>query len=141
MDRREKYLVHGDYDVDGITSTALLVRALRLMGADVSWYVPHRQQEGYDIGKRGVTAARAGGGFDYHRGLRQFVRGGHRGCAGTRDRCDRHRPSRSRQEHGPPPTSLSIQRNRAASILSKALRESEWHISSPRDWFGDAATM
>ena len=63
IDSREKIMVHGDYDVDGITSTALLVRVFNIVGADVSWYVPHRQKEGYDIGlgaveeakKRGVT--------------------------------------------------------------------------------------
>jgi single-stranded-DNA-specific exonuclease len=61
LDRNEKIMVHGDYDVDGITSTALLVRVLRLMGADVSWYIPHRQHEGYDLGRLGVAAARERG--------------------------------------------------------------------------------
>jgi len=61
LEQREKIMVHGDYDVDGITSTALLVRILRLLGADVSWYVPHRQREGYDIGEAGVEAAKERG--------------------------------------------------------------------------------
>src|ERR1700704_257584 len=39
--REEKRItVHGDYDVDGICSTAVLVRALRALGADVDWYLP-----------------------------------------------------------------------------------------------------
>ncbi|MHB1191343.1 MAG: single-stranded-DNA-specific exonuclease RecJ, partial [Armatimonadota bacterium] len=57
LERKEKIFVHGDYDVDGITSTVLMVRVLRLLGADVSWYVPHRQREGYDLGICGVEEA------------------------------------------------------------------------------------
>ncbi len=58
---REKIMIHGDYDVDGITSTALLVRVLRLLKADVSWYIPHRQREGYDIGRPAVDTAKERG--------------------------------------------------------------------------------
>lgn len=45
----EKITVYGDYDVDGITSTALMVRALREMGADIDAYIPDRQSEGYGV--------------------------------------------------------------------------------------------
>jgi single-stranded-DNA-specific exonuclease len=41
--------VHGDYDVDGVCSTAVLVRALRRLGADVDWYLPDRTQDGYGL--------------------------------------------------------------------------------------------
>jgi single-stranded-DNA-specific exonuclease len=41
--------VHGDYDVDGVTSTAILVRALRALGADVDWYLPSRSEDGYGL--------------------------------------------------------------------------------------------
>ncbi len=41
--------VHGDYDVDGICSTAVLVRALRRLGADVDWYLPDRASDGYGL--------------------------------------------------------------------------------------------
>ncbi len=41
--------VHGDYDVDGVTSTAILVRALRALGADVDWYLPSRSEDGYGV--------------------------------------------------------------------------------------------
>jgi single-stranded-DNA-specific exonuclease len=41
--------VHGDYDVDGICSTAILVRALRTLGADVDWYLPSRIDDGYGL--------------------------------------------------------------------------------------------
>ena len=44
----EKIVVYGDYDVDGITSTTLLVRALRRLGANVGYYIPDRQ-EGYGL--------------------------------------------------------------------------------------------
>jgi single-stranded-DNA-specific exonuclease len=41
--------VHGDYDVDGICSTAVLVRALRRLGANVDWYLPDRASDGYGL--------------------------------------------------------------------------------------------
>jgi single-stranded-DNA-specific exonuclease len=46
---REKILIFGDYDVDGITATALLLEFLQSAGADVSYYIPHRTREGYDL--------------------------------------------------------------------------------------------
>jgi single-stranded-DNA-specific exonuclease len=45
----EKIVVHGDYDVDGLTATALVVRTLKALGAEVSAFVPHRQREGYGL--------------------------------------------------------------------------------------------
>jgi single-stranded-DNA-specific exonuclease len=41
--------VHGDYDVDGVCSTAVLVRALRALGADVDFYLPDRASDGYGL--------------------------------------------------------------------------------------------
>src|SRR3989440_5086468 len=41
--------VHGDYDVDGVCSTAVLVRCLRRLGADVDWYLPSRLDDGYGL--------------------------------------------------------------------------------------------
>jgi single-stranded-DNA-specific exonuclease len=41
--------VHGDYDVDGVCSTAVLVRALRALGADVDSYLPDREGDGYGL--------------------------------------------------------------------------------------------
>lgn len=43
----EKIFVYGDYDADGITSTALLVDALRTLGGQVAYYIPHRMRDGY----------------------------------------------------------------------------------------------
>jgi single-stranded-DNA-specific exonuclease len=57
----ETILVHGDYDVDGMSSTALLTRALRALGATVVPFIPRRLVDGYDLGDAGVRAARAAG--------------------------------------------------------------------------------
>ena len=46
---RERIVVYGDFDADGVTSTALLVQALRAFGAEVSPYIPHRIDEGYGL--------------------------------------------------------------------------------------------
>ena len=48
IENAEKIVVYGDYDVDGITSTTLLVRALRRLGAAAEYYIPDRQ-EGYGL--------------------------------------------------------------------------------------------
>jgi len=53
----EKICIHGDYDVDGITSTALLVRTLRALKANVSHRLPHRHREGYGIKPLAVEEA------------------------------------------------------------------------------------
>lgn len=45
----EKIAVYGDYDVDGITSTAIFVKYLRAIGADVIWHLPTREGEGYGL--------------------------------------------------------------------------------------------
>ncbi|MBD0338791.1 MAG: single-stranded-DNA-specific exonuclease RecJ [Thermoleophilia bacterium] len=45
----ERICVHGDYDVDGICATALAVLTLRDLGADVSWHLPSRFDEGYGV--------------------------------------------------------------------------------------------
>ncbi|MGH9967040.1 MAG: single-stranded-DNA-specific exonuclease RecJ [Pyrinomonadaceae bacterium] len=49
IDQKEKILIYGDYDVDGTTGTAVLLRALKLLGANVGFHVPHRFTEGYGI--------------------------------------------------------------------------------------------
>ncbi len=45
----EKIAIYGDYDVDGITSTAIFVKYLRAIGVDVSWHLPTREGEGYGL--------------------------------------------------------------------------------------------
>ncbi len=53
---RSRIVVHGDYDCDGVSSTAILVRALRSLGADVGWFIPGRAEDGY--GLSGATVER-----------------------------------------------------------------------------------
>ncbi|MFA6001211.1 MAG: DHH family phosphoesterase, partial [Thermoleophilia bacterium] len=57
----KKICVHGDYDVDGITSTALLVTVLEDMGAAVSFHLPNRFSEGYGIATATVEKIAADG--------------------------------------------------------------------------------
>lgn len=45
----QKIAIYGDYDVDGITSTAVFVKYLRDLGVDVSWHLPTREGEGYGL--------------------------------------------------------------------------------------------
>ncbi len=46
---REKILIFGDFDADGVTSTALLCEFLECCDANISWYIPHRIKEGYSL--------------------------------------------------------------------------------------------
>lgn len=49
LDRGESIVVFGDYDVDGITSTALVTQVLRQLGGKVQYFLPHRMEEGYGL--------------------------------------------------------------------------------------------
>ena len=53
--------VHGDYDVDGVCSTAILVRALRELGADCDWLIPGRLEDGYGLTQATVEKLAARG--------------------------------------------------------------------------------
>ncbi len=57
-DKKEKIVIFGDYDVDGITGTSLLIRAFKKIGLDVSYYIPHRIDEGYGMSIEGIDYAR-----------------------------------------------------------------------------------
>jgi single-stranded-DNA-specific exonuclease len=48
---REGLVIFGDYDVDGVTSTALLLETLRALGWKVNYYLPHRREEGYGLSR------------------------------------------------------------------------------------------
>jgi single-stranded-DNA-specific exonuclease len=52
--RNEPLVIFGDYDVDGVTSTALLFEVLRALGWKVQYYLPHRRDEGYGLSPDGV---------------------------------------------------------------------------------------
>jgi single-stranded-DNA-specific exonuclease len=56
VERRTRITIHGDYDVDGVCSTAILVGVLRELGADVDWFLPSRTEDGY--GLSAATVAR-----------------------------------------------------------------------------------
>src|SRR6188768_2210432 len=49
LTRGERIAVHGDYDVDGITSTVILRRALEMLGGKVSHFIPERLRDGYGL--------------------------------------------------------------------------------------------
>jgi single-stranded-DNA-specific exonuclease len=53
-ERNEPLVIFGDYDVDGVTSTALLLDVLRPLGWNVQYYLPHRMDEGYGLSQDGV---------------------------------------------------------------------------------------
>ena len=59
--RHETIAVHGDYDVDGITSTVMLRRALELLGADVAHYIPERLRDGYGLQPTAIDRLHADG--------------------------------------------------------------------------------
>ena len=52
--RHEKIVIYGDYDVDGITSTALLVKVLRRLGADCEYILPNRLTDGNGVSENGI---------------------------------------------------------------------------------------
>ncbi len=58
---REPIAVYGDYDVDGLTATALLIRFFRFIGVEVTSYIPHRLDEGYGMSCEGVDSLHARG--------------------------------------------------------------------------------
>jgi single-stranded-DNA-specific exonuclease len=61
--KAEKILIFGDYDVDGVTATALLLEFLRGVDARVSHYIPHRRREGYGLRKSHVRKRIIPGGY------------------------------------------------------------------------------
>jgi single-stranded-DNA-specific exonuclease len=61
LEKQEKIAIHGDYDVDGITGTALLVESLRAFGAEADYHIPSRLKDGYGLSAEALTrAAQAG---------------------------------------------------------------------------------
>ena len=55
IDRKERIVLYGDYDVDGVTSLAMLARILRAYGAESAQFLPHRIDEGYGLSAEGVN--------------------------------------------------------------------------------------
>lgn len=61
LEQKEKVLVYGDYDVDGVTSTALLYKVLTDLGFQAVAYIPHRQDEGYGLHSGAIERAAMAG--------------------------------------------------------------------------------
>ena len=61
IQRREPVAVYGDYDVDGVTATALLTQTLLALGADARPYIPDRVDEGYGLNKEALKKLHDGG--------------------------------------------------------------------------------
>lgn len=59
IERQERVAVHGDYDVDGVTSTVIVRRALELLGGDVVHFIPERIRDGYGLQPEGVDRLHA----------------------------------------------------------------------------------
>ena len=93
----KRIVVYGDYDVDGMTGTAILWLCLKLLGAEVTYYVPHRIEEGYGLHADAVRSlGRRQGVAAGHGRLRHRRRGRGRPGPATRPGADRHRSSRAR---------------------------------------------
>lgn len=54
--QKERIMIYGDYDADGVMSTVILYKALKLCGANISYYIPHREEEGYGLNIKAVRA-------------------------------------------------------------------------------------
>ncbi len=57
----ESIVIYGDYDVDGLSATALMYRCLKLLGAQVSYYIPERLEEGYGLNADAIQKLSEGG--------------------------------------------------------------------------------
>jgi single-stranded-DNA-specific exonuclease len=66
INQRQRIVICGDYDADGMTSTALLLRSLRFLGAQVNYDIPSRMKEGYGINQRMVEEF-------YHEGVKLIL--------------------------------------------------------------------
>ena len=55
LEQEEPIAIYGDYDVDGVTATALLVDVLKAFGADVRGYIPNRFDEGYGLNNEALS--------------------------------------------------------------------------------------
>ncbi len=57
IEKKEKILIFGDYDVDGITSTAMLYKFFQTLGIETYYFIPHRLEEGYGLSINGIDYA------------------------------------------------------------------------------------
>src|SRR5438874_1037055 len=59
--QKKRIVVYGDYDVDGVSGTAILLTTLRQLGADVDFHVPHRLEDGYGLSHEALRKIAEGG--------------------------------------------------------------------------------
>jgi single-stranded-DNA-specific exonuclease len=62
IDSRQKIVIYGDYDTDGVTASAVMLDFLRPLGADVESYIPNRFDEGYGLNTEALASIQASGG-------------------------------------------------------------------------------
>ena len=55
IDNGEKIVIHGDFDADGVTSTSLLYKTFKYLGADVNYFIPHREKEGHGFDTKALV--------------------------------------------------------------------------------------
>ncbi len=117
----ETILVHGDYDVDGVTGTALLVRCLRMLAARsdlgpkssrVEWHIPNRLTDGYSFGAHSLERARSVGatlgisvdnGTSAHETIADLLEAGIDTIV-----TDHHEPPKPHPKYGPLPPAVAI---------------------------------
>ncbi|MGB4239592.1 MAG: DHH family phosphoesterase, partial [Candidatus Hydrothermia bacterium] len=58
---KEKICLYGDYDVDGLTSVAVVLHTMKGLGFDVSYYIPNRLSEGYGLNINAIDRIKEGG--------------------------------------------------------------------------------
>lgn len=61
IERKEKILIYGDYDVDGVTSSSMMLICLLPLGADVNFFIPNRVRDGYGLNSKVVERAASNG--------------------------------------------------------------------------------
>ena len=55
IDNQEKIVIHGDFDADGVTSTSLLYKTFKYLGADVNYFIPDREKEGHGFDTKALV--------------------------------------------------------------------------------------
>ena len=55
VDENEKILIYGDFDADGVTSTSVLLKTFKYLGADVDFYIPNRETEGHGLNSKALV--------------------------------------------------------------------------------------
>ena len=55
IDEKEKILIYGDFDADGVTSTSVLMKTFGFLGADVDFYIPERETEGHGLSSKALV--------------------------------------------------------------------------------------